>query len=390
MWYRPLRPWLVVIGVGLHLGILIAFPIPFFGLTMLSLYVLVAPPEWFVRIEHWLRRRSAAPQRAFASRAHSVGQNIIRRRDPVGAASEHLTPRIRPRHKRLETQTAVAQAAGYDAYAMPAPSDRRVRTAQEDQEYVTSVTRGDSRPSANFGESFHGEAASDTEEPEQHGSGCILSSTALPSGAHTSDSANRRNNLRITAAFAVVAAVMQALLILETPVLGIKDYSKTEPPTVAHRSYARVKEIFYALTGISSHGVFLDHHFKGADRIIAVTYQRPDGSQKFLPMISEQGTARSYAFGRLWCNWVFRSAGKHCDLATIDHAVERYTAFWAVKNNVSLANASFCVLVKRLDTIGDWEPDFLRRQTEKPWQFAAKGTWLNNQFQLVPEPDRLK
>lgn len=42
-WHRKARIPLIVVGGGLHLGILIAFPIPFFALTMLGFYILLIP-----------------------------------------------------------------------------------------------------------------------------------------------------------------------------------------------------------------------------------------------------------------------------------------------------------------------------------------------------------
>jgi hypothetical protein len=46
MWYRRLHPWLCVVGLGLHLGIFVAFPIPLFALAVAALYVLLIPASW--------------------------------------------------------------------------------------------------------------------------------------------------------------------------------------------------------------------------------------------------------------------------------------------------------------------------------------------------------
>jgi hypothetical protein len=299
MWFKSMRLGLVLIGVGLHLGILVAFPIPLFGLTMLALYLLVLPPESFDRAESWLHERRA--------RRHAISVNsVIPRTDHTVARQRGLT-----------------------------------------------ISAGAS----------------------------VARQQAIP---------RHRWSLRFTAAITAIAALMQLLLILETPVLGLKDYADYRPPTQAETNYAGFKTAMFRLTGISSHAVFLDAHFKGSDRIIAVTYMRADGSQEPIPIFSEYGTAQRYAFGRFWCNWLFQCTHKHCDLATIERGVRRYTAFWAAKNNISLNDATFSVQVKRLDTIGKWERDFLWRQTQKPWQLAANGTWQNNQFQFAALPELLK
>ncbi len=47
MWLRAARPVLCLIGVAMHLSIFFAFPIPFFGLSLCAMYLLLAPPRWF-------------------------------------------------------------------------------------------------------------------------------------------------------------------------------------------------------------------------------------------------------------------------------------------------------------------------------------------------------
>lgn len=50
MWFDRLRPWLFLIGVGLHLGIVVMFPIPWFGFAVFGLYLLLVPDRWYARL----------------------------------------------------------------------------------------------------------------------------------------------------------------------------------------------------------------------------------------------------------------------------------------------------------------------------------------------------
>jgi hypothetical protein len=52
MWIKPFRPILFVLGVVLHLGILISFPIPIFATAMVGLYILFLPDEWLSKTFH--------------------------------------------------------------------------------------------------------------------------------------------------------------------------------------------------------------------------------------------------------------------------------------------------------------------------------------------------
>ncbi|MBX3438331.1 MAG: HTTM domain-containing protein [Planctomycetaceae bacterium] len=51
MWFDRLRPWLFVVGVGLHAGIFFVFPIPWFSLAMMALYLLLIPDRWWQFID---------------------------------------------------------------------------------------------------------------------------------------------------------------------------------------------------------------------------------------------------------------------------------------------------------------------------------------------------
>lgn len=53
VFFRPWwRPPIAIIGLGLHLGIVIAFPIPWFGLAMCAIYCVMVPLHWW----GWLGR----------------------------------------------------------------------------------------------------------------------------------------------------------------------------------------------------------------------------------------------------------------------------------------------------------------------------------------------
>jgi hypothetical protein len=45
VWNRKLRPWVLLLGVGLHLGIDLTLRVGFFSLVMLTLYAAFLPPE---------------------------------------------------------------------------------------------------------------------------------------------------------------------------------------------------------------------------------------------------------------------------------------------------------------------------------------------------------
>ncbi|MCH9656601.1 MAG: HTTM domain-containing protein [Planctomycetes bacterium] len=78
MWWRRARLPLFVIGVGLHFSIGLVFPIPFFGLTYLSLYLLLLPVSFWQSVDRRIQRFSheiktvveSGEQTIFPERSH--------------------------------------------------------------------------------------------------------------------------------------------------------------------------------------------------------------------------------------------------------------------------------------------------------------------------------
>ncbi len=57
IWSRRLRPYVMVLGAGLHLGIEYAMVVPLFSYTMLSCYLNFVYNEWLLDARDWVRKR---------------------------------------------------------------------------------------------------------------------------------------------------------------------------------------------------------------------------------------------------------------------------------------------------------------------------------------------
>lgn len=282
MWFRSTRLLLLVVGGLLHIGIFFAFPIPWFALTMLALYVLLIPPEWLERLLQWAQRGSHRPERFF------VGESA---RDSI----------------------------------------------------ATDV-------------SFR---------PIEAGLGDRL-------------------GMRVAVAVVLLATGIQSWLIAGTP--SVSAITGSSLPRMGRT----LQECAHGFLGLCSHGVFIDHHFEGYDHLIAVAYVHSDGRLDWLPMTQPDGQAGWYATGRQWAKWGFRGCGPYLCPQVLSRTLQQFTAFWAHKNEVDLKNAQFRILVKKYDACEGWEPDYLKRQCEKPWLPAGNVQWNQGQFAyLVDDIERM-
>ena len=73
VWNRKLRPWILLAGLSLHLGIEYSIRVGFFGLSILSMYVLWVPPERMEAVLLALRRRLSRTPAAVPATVSSAG-----------------------------------------------------------------------------------------------------------------------------------------------------------------------------------------------------------------------------------------------------------------------------------------------------------------------------
>jgi len=194
-----------------------------------------------------------------------------------------------------------------------------------------------------------------------------------------------KKNLAI---FIVVAIIFQLNITLNYS-LTLKPYSDKLHDSLPMSSKIRnvengLRVVSKKMLGITSHGVFMDGHFNEYNHLIAVTYQNETG-EVWLPIVDESGSLDTYLSGANWVNWTFRVNSPKIKMERLENGIMRYTAFWAKENNISLSNASFNILVKKLDLPEnmDWEYGFLERQRNKPWQVAGTLSWKNEEPKFV-------
>jgi uncharacterized membrane protein YphA (DoxX/SURF4 family) len=377
MWFRAVRPALLVIGAGMHLSILFAFPIPFFGLSLFAVYLLMVPPDWYQALGRRVRRQQPLCQIYFdASRdgwrvVLTVLEHFDIRRNlafaPVAPADVHDLPTgllVVEADKHYTGMSGLCQALRAHSVLWPLGT---LWTMALSVPWPGSAD--DDRDNA-----YRFETQADLRRFAQR--------TVPSKGAVTDDPGpkppTRVRDVGLVIKFAIVAicVMVQSRLILKTPTLT----NAISSPTPPSPWLTKLERYAHGYLGICSHCVFLDGHFDNYDHILAVTWLRPDGEEVWLPLARSNGQVGSYVTGRIWAKWAFRCNAPTMDRKQIESALRDFTAFWALKNNVNLANARFKILVKKYDSRSGWERNYLRRQAEKPWSLAGWAQWRNGQF----------
>lgn len=155
------------------------------------------------------------------------------------------------------------------------------------------------------------------------------------------------------------------------------------------KPFRKFSKVFFGITG---HTVFLDFHFTGYNHVLGIEYIPSNGgAARWLPITTKTGQPDWYQVGPTWAKWGFRTNRPQMNEEAMYLGIRDFTAFWMGESGVSFKDAKFKVWVKVLDTPTQWEHNFLRDQMAKPWQEAGYAIWKDNKFELeVQDIEQMK
>lgn len=132
--------------------------------------------------------------------------------------------------------------------------------------------------------------------------------------------------------------------------------------------------------GITTHAVFMDSHFNEYNHIIAIEAIFDDGKNIWLPIIDKEGNPDKYSYSFNWVKWTFRVNNPRINQDKLEKGIRDFTAFWAHKNNVDINTIKFLIKVKKVEIPTQWEESFLSKQIDNPWLNGGYVEWERDKF----------
>lgn len=353
MWFRRPRALLFIIGLGLHVGIFIAFPIPWFALAEVAVYVALMPLGWFRVAARLLRPRHGhavvelSPDDVGARRVGAFLRSI----DAVSALRiEDGAPSTKTVRTRLLDGS---EHVGEDGLAMAIralPGGFLLAVPLR----IPAVRR------ALYGRLTQPGPSGPARSPSQvvwsvRGLVVLLLLSTLVQAHHI-------------ACYSPVGKAWMKRAGLDDDIAGARDFS------------AALTKATRRAAGLVPHPVFMDFHFRDYNHIVAVQYAAPNGTRQWLPIVRPTGQASWYTSGRQWVYWTFRSNSRNVSNRKLESGIRRYTAFWAKQNGVSLDDASFHIVVKKIRAPFAWEEDLLQKNVAAPWHDVGTAQWQRGRF----------
>ena len=142
-----------------------------------------------------------------------------------------------------------------------------------------------------------------------------------------------------------------------------------------------IKNVCHVLFGLTAHPVFNDSHFDSYNHIVGITYLDEKGSEIWLPIINRDGEPGFYNYGANWVKWTFRVNGPSISQRKLIDGIKRFTAFWIEKNNKDLRKYHrLNIKVKKIESPSGWEKDFLIKQINNKWIDGGYVEWNEKHF----------
>lgn len=139
-----------------------------------------------------------------------------------------------------------------------------------------------------------------------------------------------------------------------------------------------------AYTGLTTHPVFMDGHFRGYNHTLSVEAADASHGPILLPMTKESGQP-GYS-GRLWVHWCFQTVHARVDEARLRKRLERHAAFWMKKYDLDPESTILTLSVKTTEVPFKWQKNLLSNATKNPWQKIGTGSWKDEKLILETVP----
>lgn len=391
---RRWRVSLMLIGLGLHVGIVIQFAIPWFGLGVAALYLLLVPVNWWKKIRNFLRLKKPVLTIYYDEECPLCNRTKI-----------FLT--------HFDTFKAL-EFKGVQTYGF---NDQRLSGIERDEllDNIYSISAGGkilkgvdtysfalkrvpafvlpgvliSLPGVNHLTRYiYGVVAKNRHVERCTEDNCGYSPPSLPADIDQIKLTHHHTvkDLRVL----MIVAGLFILFLLQVNVTynaklirEIKDEVGISSLR-AERSFLKVSasitKLTKALLGITGHAVFMDSHFERYNHIIGVEAEFPEGERKWLPIIDKQGHPDYYAYSFAFVKWTFRVNAPDINHDDLVKGLRDFTTFWSIKNDIPLEAVKYNVYVKDVEIPRQWEYDFLTKQMSKPWKKVGQVYWNNGMY----------
>ncbi|KZS41290.1 hypothetical protein AWE51_23075 [Aquimarina aggregata] len=352
-WNKKFRIILFVIGVGLHIGILVEFPIPYFALGYLSIYLLMIPVSIWDKIKKRIQSKKASLKLYYNSTNLDCNKVVllIKCLDVFGKIDSIEKKEISEK-ENINEYVFDKNLAGLSFDGTPYVEMalfKKICKILPLFYYSSKIL-------------FLGKVFTEKKRDQSQSLNLIENTNQ----AYFFPSVFKTDNFLLF--FLCIAMLLQFQI--NYNFFGYNSTTKYLVNNFAKRYY-----------GITNHDVFLDDHFKGFENMYTLKYKG-----ELLPFLDEKGMCDAYISGSTYAYWMFRVNKPYVkeNAYSLRKGFIEYSSFWAHRNNIDLSDyQEFEIVKKRLKISFEWEEDLLQKNIDQPWERVGVLIWNNKSTQFL-------
>jgi predicted DCC family thiol-disulfide oxidoreductase YuxK len=373
-WFKKCRVPLLLLGIFFHIGILIAYPIPYFALTYIAIYLLLVPSSFWLQIANKLKFKKTVYTFYYDAECPLCNKVIIiiNHFDVFGAIKCQTvqgTYSYDPALKDFEEEALLINIHGVNAKGKVAIGYWSYIELLKALVYTYPLGLLGSLSGISFlGRKIYAYVAGNRLTERCTSENCSIPIYNAPVPENQDFLVKGWNQLKITQFFwkgvFIVVIFGQLLMIWFSPTIQNNIPAKDKLNKIVNIPYKHSEWFLKRFLGITPHTVFLNQHFNGFNHIFKVMYVG-DQKEKIVPILNNNGMPDEYNAGALWRNISFNVITAHIEKDKIQKGIIPYLKFY-IKDN-KLSNPEFEFYVKEIEIPEKWEKDYLKKQIAKPW-----------------------
>ncbi|MEN9333061.1 MAG: hypothetical protein RLY35_241 [Bacteroidota bacterium] len=393
-WFKPIRFWVAIIGIVFHIGIYLFFPIPFFAMSVCSLYLLCIPNKYwrffsrfkFKKVQITVYYDAECPlclrTKIFVEH-FDFFQAISFKKVQVYYQSDLASRKIEYNQALEDLHGISKQGKVYIGFSLY--RQILIRSIVFFPIGLVMYFPGISH----LGKWTYKTIAKNRETQRCSEDSCVLNINSGESDFNPNDVTLLKNfsvgdfKVYLIVVFLSIAIFLQSIVIYFSPACHfLHGYVSRIPKAHEILVFCQQKMVkpTVFLTGITGHNVFLKSHFKEYTDVVRITYCDDSGNEIEVPIIDVQGKPSGFLSGCLWTNWTFKAMGPEVKEEIFLFGLKRYTANWLEERNDG-GHYKFKVYTKKITVPQVWEEGILKRELSKQsWTVLGEVTWSNKEF----------
>lgn len=402
-WYKPFRIPFFILGIGLHVGILLFFPIPLFALGVSGVYLLLIPVGFWQKLGTFFIAKNKGMTFIYDADCPLCNRtkvlissvDMFNRISFVTAQSVKQNTEIGKHFATIDDTDLLLDIYSINKQGKIHKGVDTYISVLYNMRYTAPFALILQIPGIyHIGKYVYRKVAENRERVPCTDESCSIE---LPDFPVDKNETKLFTNLtlkdvkvKLIALFFICITTIQIVVSYESGIIKIvrtkTGFSNTSIDKFLENKSKLTQHFSKKLLGITNHPVFMDGHMNGYNHIIAVTHKQGN-KEVWLPIIDKNGQPGQYIYGPRWVKWTFRVNGPYVNEQNLRKGLRDFSAFWLGQNHKPFNNQTFIIKVKKIIIPKKFIPGIFEKQISGHWINAGTFTWNNNKFEInIPKP----